>query len=242
MSEYRNDLGQPIGFPLENWQSCKHPRGAQMQGRLCRLQPIDIDAHAADLFVAFSQDQDHGNWTYLPYGPFASEAELRDWISSACLGDDPCFFSVIDNQTGKAVGVASYLRIDPPVGVIEVGHIHFSPLMQGKPISTEAMYLMMRQVFDVWGYRRYEWKCDSLNQPSCNAARRLGFEFEGIFRQATIYKNRNRDTAWYSIIDHEWPTAKTAFESWLDVDNFDADGRQETSLSEAMLRALTPLR
>ena len=114
--------------------------------------------------------------------------------------------------------------------------------MQGRPISTEAMYLMMRQVFEVWSYRRYEWKCDSLNQPSCNAAWRLGFEFEGIFRQATIYKNRNRDTAWYSIIDREWPTVKAAFESWLDVDNFDADGRQKTSLSEAMLRALTPLR
>ncbi len=242
MSEFRNDLGQPIGFPVDDWQAREHPRGGQMQGRLCRLEPIDIDAHAANLFAAFGQDRDQRNWTYLPYGPFASEAELRDWIASACLGDDPCFFSVIDEQTGKAVGVASYLRIDPAMGVIEVGHIHFSPLMQGKPISTEAMYLMMRQVFDVWGYRRYEWKCDSLNQPSCNAAQRLGFMFEGIFRQAVIYKQRNRDTAWYSIIDHEWPSAKAVFESWLDVANFDADGRQKTSLSAAMRQALAPLR
>ena len=242
MSEYRNDLGQPIGFPVDDWQAREHPRGARMQGRLCRLVPIDSDAHTTDLFAAFSRDREHRNWTYLPYGPFASEAELRNWISSTCLGDDPCFFSIIDNQTGKAVGVASYLRIDPAMGVIEVGHIHFSPLMQGRPISTEAMYLMMRQVFDVWGYRRYEWKCDSLNQPSRNAAQRLGFMFEGIFRQAVIYKQRNRDTAWYSIIDREWSTVKTVFENWLDAANFEADGRQKTSLSVAMRQALAPLR
>ena len=242
VSEYHNELGQPIGFPVENWQPCEHPRDAQMQGRLCRLEPIDIDAHASDLFDAFSRDRDQGNWTYLPYGPFATEEELRTWIFSSCLSDDPCFFSVIDNSSGKAVGVASYLRIEPGAGVIEVGHIHFSPLMQGKPVSTEAMYLMMRQVFDVWGYRRYEWKCDSLNQPSCNAARRLGFMFEGIFRQATMYKNRNRDTAWFSILDREWPTLKAVFESWLDPANFDADGHQKTSLSTAMHEALTALR
>jgi RimJ/RimL family protein N-acetyltransferase len=164
VSEYHNELGQPIGFPVENWRPCEYPRGAQIQGRLCRLEPIDIDDHASDLFDAFSRDRDQRNWTYLPYGPFATEEELRAWMLSACLGDDPCFFSVIDNSSGKAAGVASYLRIEPGVGVIEVGHIHFSPLMQGKPVSTEAMYLMMRQVFDVWGYRRYEWKCDSLNQ------------------------------------------------------------------------------
>ena len=242
MAEYSNDLGQPIGFPVTDWQPCQHPRGAQMQGRLCSLEPIDIDKHATALFDAFSQDQDQRNWTYLPYGPFATETELRTWIFSTCLSDDPCFFSVIDNATGSAVGVASYLRIEPGVGVIEVGHIHFSPLMQGKPISTEAMYLMMRQVFDVWGYRRYEWKCDALNQPSCNAAQRLGFMFEGIFRQATMYKQRNRDTAWYSILDREWPAAKAVFDNWLDAGNFDVDGRQKTSLSQSMQRALSVLR
>jgi RimJ/RimL family protein N-acetyltransferase len=126
--------------------------------------------------------------------------------------------------------------------VIEVGHIHFSPLMQGKPVSTDAMYLMMRQVFDVWGYRRYEWKCDSLNQPSCTAAKRLGFMFEGIFRQATMYKQRNRDTAWYSILDREWPMAKVVFEDWLQPGNFDAQGRQKTSLSQTMQQALSALR
>ena len=242
MAEHINDLGQPIGFPITDWKPCQHPRGAQMQGRLCSLTPIDIDEHAAQLFGAFSQDRSQRNWTYLPYGPFATEAELRSWICSTCLGDDPCFFSVIDHATGAAVGVASYLRIEPGVGVIEVGHIHFSPLMQGKPISTEAMYLMMRQVFDELGYRRYEWKCDALNQPSRDAALRLGFMFEGIFRQATMYKQRNRDTAWYSILDREWPTAKAAFDGWLDAGNFAVDGKQKTCLSEAMREALAPLR
>ena len=242
MPELTNDLGQPIGFPLPDWQACDHPRGAIMQGKLCRLEPVDVDKHAHDLFAAFSQDQDRRNWTYLPYGPFASEEELRSWMLSACLGDDPCFFSVIDLETGKAVGIASYLRIVPDVGVIEVGHIHFSPLMQGKPISTEAMYLMMRQVFDVWGYRRYEWKCDALNRPSCAAAQRLGFIFEGIFRQATMYKQRNRDTAWYSILDREWPAAKAVFKSWLEAGNFAADGGQKTSLSQIMQQALAELR
>ncbi len=212
-----------------------------MRGRLCHLEPTDI-AHAVDLFAAFSQDREQRNWTYLPYGPFAAEADLHSWISSTCLGDDPCFFSVIDNATGRAVGIASFLRIDPGMGVIEVGHIHFSPLMQARPIATEAMYLMMRQVFDVLGYRRYEWKCDALNQPSCNAAERLGFKFEGIFRQAVMYKNRNRDTAWYAMLDREWPTAKAVFESWLDEANFESDGTQKNSLSESMRQALAPLR
>lgn len=242
MSDIVNSLGQPIGFPVVDWQSCPHPRGATMQGRLCRLEAIDIDTHGSDLFAAFSLDQDQRNWTYLPYGPFATEDDFRSWVLSACLGDDPCFFSVIDLATGQAVGVASYLRIEPGVGVIEVGHIHFSPSMQGRPISTEAMFLMMRQVFDVWGYRRYEWKCDALNQPSCAAAQRLGFMFEGIFRQATMYKQRNRDTAWYSILDREWPTAKTVFEQWLNAENFDADGGQKFSLSQSMQQALTELR
>jgi len=240
--EITNELGQPIGFPVPDWQPCEHPRGAIMDGSLCRLVPIEIDLHANDLFTAFSRDKDQRNWTYLPYGPFADEGDFRSWIFSNCIGDDPCFFSVIDLATGKAVGVASYLRIEPGVGVIEVGHIHFSPSMQGKPISTEAMFLMMRQVFDVWGYRRYEWKCDALNAPSCAAAQRLGFMFEGIFRQATIYKQRNRDTAWFSILDREWPTAKAVFEQWLSTENFDSEGTQKTSLSHSMQQALAGLR
>lgn len=242
MAELKNDLGQPIGWPLADWQACAHPRGAVMQGRLCRLEPIDIDRHAGDLFSAFSEDRDGGNWTYLPYGPFVRIDEFEAWIESTCRGDDPCFFSVIDLASGKAVGVASYLRIEPASGVIEVGHIHFSPLMQGRPISTEAMYLMMHQVFEVLEYRRYEWKCDALNQPSCSAATRLGFLFEGIFRQATMYKRRNRDTAWYSLLDREWPLARAAFEAWLDPANFDAGGKQRQRLSDLMQPGLAPLR
>ena len=242
MPEYHNDQGQPIGFPLPDWQGCPHPRAEVMQGRLCRLEPINADAHGSDLFTAFGKDRDGRNWTYLPYGPFKSQAELCEWIETSCTGDDPLFFSVIDLETEAAVGVASYLRIEPAVGVIEVGHIHFSPLMQGRPIATEVMYLMMRQVFDSYGYRRYEWKCDALNQPSCDAAARLGFLFEGIFRQATIYKRRNRDTAWYAMLDREWPVARAAFETWLDADNFDADGTQKQSLAGIMQPGLAALR
>ena len=242
MSEFKNDLGQPIGFPMSDWQCCEHPRGAIMQGSLCRLEPIDAERHAADLFTAFSLDREARNWTYLPYGPFSSEVDLRAWIASSCLGDDPCFFSVIDLASGKAVGVASYMRINPAYGVIEVGHIHFSPRMQGRPISTEAMYLMMRQVFDVLGYRRYEWKCDALNQPSCDAARRLGFMFEGIFRQALMYKGRNRDTAWFSIVDREWPLARAAFEAWLAPANFSDEGSQIERLSALMQPSLASFR
>jgi RimJ/RimL family protein N-acetyltransferase len=242
VSEHVNRLGQPIGFPVPDWKACDHPRGARMEGRLCRLLPVDPEVHAKDLYLAYGEDREGRNWTYLPYGPFASESEFSRWLSSSCLGDDPCFFTVTDIADGRAVGLASYLRIDPAVGVIEVGHIHFSPAMQGRPISTEAMYLMMREVFETRGYRRYEWKCDALNAPSRAAAMRLGFAFEGIFRQATMYKGRNRDTAWYAIIDREWPAARQAFEAWLDAGNFDSNGQQKSSLSQTMRAALAPLR
>ncbi|HEY5739134.1 MAG TPA: GNAT family protein [Gammaproteobacteria bacterium] len=242
MSADRNQLGQPIGFPLPDWSGCEHPRGACMQGRRCRLEPLDPELHAGSLFSAYAEDRDGRNWTYLAYGPFADEAAFRGWLESACLGEDPCFFAVIDAADDRAVGLASYLRIEPGSGVIEIGHLHFSPRMQGRPIATEAIYLMMRQVFDVLGYRRCEWKCDALNRPSRAAAERLGFAFEGIFRQATIYKGRNRDTAWYAIIDREWPAARGAFEAWLDAANFDDQGRQKSSLSKTMREALAPLR
>ena len=242
MAQDYNELGQPIGFPVPGWCEGDHPRGRRMQGRLCVLEPLDIDAHAGDLYRAFAEDRDGRDWTYLPYGPFASEAELREWMAADCLGDDPCFFVIVDAADGRALGLASYLRIEPRPGVIEVGHIHFAPAMQGRAIATEAMYLMMREVFENLGYRRYEWKCDALNQPSRAAALRLGFAFEGIFRQATMYKGRNRDTAWYSILDHEWPAAKRAFEAWLDEANFDAAGKQKSSLSQTMRTALEPLR
>ena len=201
-----------------------------MVGRFCSLEAIDVDRHATELFEANLQAIDDRNWTYLFYGPFDTLAAYRAFLSSMATLDDPLFHAVIDRAGGKAAGVAAYMRIDAPNGVIEVGHINYSPQLQRKPAGTEAMYLMMRRAFDELGYRRYEWKCDSLNEPSRRAAERYGFTFEGIFRQATVYKGRSRDTAWYSLLDSEWPTCKAAFEQWLAPENFDSEGRQRRSL------------
>ncbi|MEE1568266.1 MAG: GNAT family protein, partial [Arenicellales bacterium] len=175
-------------------------------------------------------DPEDRNWTYLPYGPFATPADYHTWVDSVAGARDPMFFAIIDLATGRAVGVASYLRIKPQQGSIEVGHIHLSPLLQRTPTATEAMYLMMKLAFDL-GYRRYEWKCDALNAVSRKAALRLGLSFEGIFRQATVYKQRNRDTAWYAAIDQEWPELEKAFTFWLNPSNFDPAGHQRVSLS-----------
>ncbi len=230
MSDHRNELGQPIGFPVPDWTARPRPPREAMDGRYVRLEPVMVERHAADLFEAFSADLEGRIWTYLPYGPFASLDETAQWMARTCLGDDPLFHAIVDKATGKAPGVASYLRIEPAVGVIEVGHINYAPALQKTRGATEAMYLMMARVFDELGYRRYEWKCDALNAPSRAAAERLGFSYEGLFRQATMYKGRNRDTAWYSIIGTEWPRIKAALEAWLDPANFDSDGRQKQPL------------
>lgn len=226
-----NDLGQPIGASLPNWQPPPNPPRVPIQGRYCRLEPLDPVHHAASLFAANSIDVTGSGWTYLPYGPFDSFEDYRDWLTANCLGNDPMFFAIIDQPKGQAAGVASYLRITPGSGSIEVGHIHFSPLLKRSLAATEAMFLLMRRAFEL-GYRRYEWKCDSLNSASRTAAQRLGMSFEGIFRQATVYKGRNRDTAWYSVIDTDWPTLKIAFEKWLAPDNFDPHGKQRMRLSD----------
>ncbi|HEX9768246.1 MAG TPA: GNAT family protein [Kiloniellales bacterium] len=234
--EFRNALGQPIGFPVENWRSCARPPRTALAGRTCRVEPLDPERHAAALHGANLEDRENRIWTYLPYGPFATLADYRAWMAASCLGDDPLFHAVVDTAHGAASGVASYLRIDPPVGVIEVGHINFAPRLQNTTAATEAMYLMMRRAFAELGYRRYEWKCDALNAASRRAAERLGFRFEGVFRQATLYKGRNRDTAWYAVIDRDWPGTRDAFEAWLDPGNFDADGHQRGSLATLMAR------
>jgi RimJ/RimL family protein N-acetyltransferase len=197
---------------------------------------LDARKHAADLFAANQLDKDGRNWTYLAYGPFAKLDDYRAWVESVQKGDDPLFHAIIDLVTGKAVGVATLMRVDAPNGVIETGHLNYSPLLQRKPAATEAMFLLMRRVFDELGYRRYEWKCDSLNAPSRAAAERLGFIYEGLFRQATIYKGRNRDTCWFSMLDGEWPALKRAYEAWLDPANFDAIGAQKQSLSALIKR------
>ncbi|MFN8059970.1 MAG: GNAT family protein [Vicinamibacterales bacterium] len=225
-----NALGQPVGFPLPAWSRPARPSRDAMIGRYCRVEAVDVDRHAAALFEANALDRDGRNWTYLPYGPFASVDDYRAWMAQTCLGDDPLFHVVVDADSARAVGLASYLRIDPASGSIEVGHINYSPRLQRGRGATEAMYLMMKRAFDL-GYRRYEWKCDALNAPSRAAAQRLGFSYEGTFRQATVYKGRNRDTAWYATIDREWPALERAFRAWLDPGNFDTNGLQRVRLS-----------
>ena len=208
------------------------------EGRLVTVELLDPERHADDLFAAASEDPDGRNWAYMPYGPFADKAAHRSWVEDMYAGEDPFLHAVIDNATGKAVGTLSFMRIQPAIGVIEIGHIVFSPRIQRTPGATETIWLMLTRAFDELGYRRCEWKCDSLNAPSRAAARRFGFRFEGIFRQATIYKGRNRDTAWFSIIDKEWPHLAPIYRQWLAPDNFDADGKQKTSLSALTAQAI----
>ena len=231
MTGHINHLGQSIGEPLDNWQAAGRPDDEQMNGRFARLERLDADRHAADLHAAFGADTEHRIWTYLPYGPFDTFDSFVGWIRSTCAGDDPLFYAIIDVSTDRAVGVASYLRIAPAVGTIEVGHLNFSPALQRTPTATEAMFLMMERVFDELGYRRYEWKCDVLNNASCRAAERFGFQPEGVWRQATMYKGRNRDTAWYAVVDVDWPGVRDAYRRWLAPGNFDADGRQRMPLA-----------
>lgn len=193
-----------------------------MKGRYCYLEPLDCERHALELFHALN---DKSLWTYLPCGPFESQQDFREFLERHLTGDDPLAYAIMHPQ-GHAIGISSYLRIDPNAGSIEGGGIVYSPRLKRTRAATEAMYLMMQRAFDELAYRRYEWKCDALNKTSRQAAERLGFKFEGIFRQATVYKGRNRDTAWYSIIDSEWPKIKEALQCWLEPANFDAQGLQ----------------
>lgn len=235
-SPHRNHLGQPIGPLLPGWTPRPRPPRTPMQGRLCRLEPVEADRHARALHEAYAEDADGRNWTYLPYGPFPSAEAYAAAIQSVEDLDDPVFFAIVDLAAERPVGVASYLRIEPAMGAIEVGGILYSPALQRHPAATEAMYLMMRRVFDELGYRRYEWKCDSLNAASRRAALRLGFRYEGIFRQMMVIKGRSRDSAWFSVLDSEWPALRAAFERWLDPSNFDAEGRQRARLEELRTR------
>jgi len=224
-----NQTNQPVGPVVRDWKSPPHPGRETMEGRFCRLEPLDA-RHAESLYAANALDAEGRNWTYLPYGPFDTLADFRTWIEQYCCGSDLLFYAIVDLTKREAMGIASYLRISPSSGSIEVGHINYSPLLQRTPAATEAMYLMMARAFDL-GYRRYEWKCNALNTPSRTAAQRLGFSFEGVFRQATIVKGRNRDTAWYAAIDYEWPALKEAFLQWLSPSNFDEQGKQRARLS-----------
>jgi RimJ/RimL family protein N-acetyltransferase len=202
-----------------------------LAGQYCRLEPLSVDAHADDLFAAYLLAPDGSDWTYLGSDRFTDRDAFRAFTAANAACADPIHFAIVDQRTGKAVGTASLLRIDPANGSIEVGWITYSPLVQRTPMGTESMFLLMRYCMDDLGYRRYEWKCNALNEPSRRAALRYGLKFEGVFRQAAVVKQRNRDTAWYAFIDSDWPVIKSAFEQWLDPANFDVDGQQRASLS-----------
>jgi len=203
-----------------------------MIGRYCRLEPVSVPRHEQQLFEAYSQAPDGRDWTYLFADRPDTPADFHAYLARLEASTDPLHFTIIDEQTARAAGTAALMRIEPIHGVIEVGSITFSPLLKKTRAATESMFLMMRRAFDELGYRRYEWKCDSFNAPSRAAALRYGFTFEGIFRQAIVYKGRSRDTAWYSITDAEWPRVRAAFEAWLDPVNFSVDGRQKRRLSD----------
>ena len=215
-----------------NWAPAQVPARTAIDGALVRLEILDPERHAASLFTASHVPGAEDLWQHLPYGPFAGQAEFTTWLEQRAESTDPLFYAMVEWESMRALGMASYLRIEPDNGVIEVGHIWFAPELQRTRKATEAIFLMAKTAFDDLGYRRLEWKCDSLNLPSRRAAERFGFTYEGIFRQHMIVKGRNRDTAWFSMTDGEWPLRRAAFEAWLAPDNFDSAGDQRRSLAE----------
>ncbi|GAC1644580.1 MAG: GNAT family protein [Candidatus Dormibacteraceae bacterium] len=212
-----------------NWTPARHPARSALEGASVRLEPVDPARHARALYVA--ADGAPAIWDYLPYGPFANWEAFTEWLEARAASDDPLFYALVDKGSGSARGMASYLRMTPEHGVIEIGHIWFAPVMQRTRQATEAIYVLAKHAFDDLGYRRLEWKCDSLNEPSRRAAERFGFVYEGVFRQHLVVKGRNRDTAWYSMTDGDWPLRRAAFEAWLAPDNFNEAGHQRRSLA-----------
>ncbi len=229
--ERKNEFGQPIGPAIGGWSERARPARTPMEGRYCRLEPADVARHWADLFAAYMKAPDGRDWTYLFVERPDTPEAFRAYLEKAAASNDPLHYTIVELPSAKAVGTAALMRIEPVHGVIEVGSITYSPALKQTRAGTEAMYLMMRRAFDELGYRRYEWKCDSFNAPSHAAAKRYGFQYEGLFRQAVVYKGRNRDTTWFSITDGEWPRVRAAFEGWLDPLNFDAGGKQKRSLT-----------
>ncbi len=220
-------MSKALGAEVRDWTPPRRPDAMVIAGTYAQLERLDADAHAADLHRAFAGHE--ALWDYMPYGPFMSAAAYHRWIRETGMGDDPVFYAIRDLATGRCGGVASYLRITPEMGTIEVGHICVSPEMQRGRAATEAMFRMMEWAFDA-GYRRYEWKCNALNMASRRAALRFGFSYEGVFRQAGVIKGRNRDTAWFAAIDAEWSALQAAYAAWLHPSNFDAQGRQRERL------------
>lgn len=232
-----NEHNQPIGDPVPDWSPRPLPPRSAMEGRTCRIVLLDPAKHIDDLWAAFSADPSGKSWTYLFVDMPPSRDALRVYLEGQAALDDPLCHTIIDKASGQAVGIASLMRIDAKMGVIEVGNINYSEALKRTAIATEAMYLFMARVFDELGYRRYEWKCDNHNAPSKRAAVRYGYTYEGLFRQAVVYKGRSRDTAWFSIIDTEWPALKRAYEQWLDPTNFETDGSQKAALATLIAAA-----
>ena len=215
---------------LSHFTPPPHPKGIVLAGTDVVLRPVSVADHAADLFAANSQDSQGAIWDYLPYGPFHTLCAYETWLASQEALQDPAFFAIIRRSDDRAIGVASFLRIDQANGSIEVGHSNFAPPLQRTRAGTVSLVLMMQWAFEN-GYRRYELKCNALNRKSRHAAQRLGLSYEGVFRQMSIVKGRNRDTAWFAAIDSEWPALKAAFQRYLDPQNFDAQGRPIVALS-----------
>ncbi len=232
MEQRLNEFGQPVGAPVPGWHGAQIPDAAPLIGRYCRIERVNVERHVGDLHDAYREAPDGRDWTYLSAGPFDTLDAYREHLTRMAALADPLHHTVIDLATGKAVGTLALMRIDTANGVIEVGYVTFSRRLQKTRVATEALFLLMERVFDGLGYRRFEWKCDALNAPSMTAALRYGFTFEGIFRQAVVYRGRSRDTAWYSIIDSEWPALRKGFTAWLDAGNFDARGKQIRPLAE----------
>jgi len=227
---------KPLGVLVKNWSPARLPGSKTLSGKFVLLEILSAQKHAADLYQSYRGDD--SIWDYMPSGPFGSSSQFYRWVSQATAKQDVLFYAIKNLETGKWDGVASFLRIQPDAGSIEVGNIAYAPSLQRTKTATEAMFLMMQWAFEA-GYRRYEWKCNALNVPSRRAAQRLGFSFEGVFRQAMVVKGRNRDTAWFAMIDHEWPALKEAFDVWLSPRNFDHNGEQRVRLGNltALVRA-----
>jgi RimJ/RimL family protein N-acetyltransferase len=230
-----SETDQPIGALLPDWKPKAFPPRASLAGAHCSLEILNVDRHGQALYEADSLDRTGASWTYLPYGPFESRAQHAEWLEAMASTEDPQFFAVVEPR-GSAVGVLSFQRIQPMHGVIEIGHVHFSPRLQRTVAATEAIALLLTRAFDELGYRRCEWKCNDLNGASKRAALRFGFRHEGVFRQAAVIKGRTRDTAWYSLLDSEWPYARQAFAEWLAPRNFDSVGQQRETLSAVRAR------
>lgn len=229
-----NEHQQHIGEALPHFSIGEKPNATLLQGQYCRLEKCSLERHLADLWSVYSHDSPAENWTYLPekYGPFAEKTDFAAFLAQMETSQDPYYFAIIDQTSGKALGTFSLMRIDSTNRVVEIGAVIYGEALKQSRIASEAQFLLMQYIFETLQYRRAEWKCDSLNTPSRRAALRLGFQFEGIFRQHIVYRGRNRDTAWFSMLDSEWQAVKSRFVSWLAPDNFDTSGKQKRRLNE----------